>query len=231
MTGEVDTLIISDVHLGSEVCEAEKLLKTLKSYKFKRLILLGDIFDNLNFKKLSSPQWEVLSYINILAETPGIEFVWINGNHDGGITNVMPNIIKAEIREEYTWWWNGRRCLAIHGDQFDDFLKRHRLISDFATAVYQSLQKLDPKNQRIPRLLKRYTKIYLRESKLVAEGAVKYARKKAVDVVFCGHTHNAMHKYFNKYLIDYYNTGCWTEATPTYITIDKHGILIHGYEE
>jgi len=110
------------------------------------------------------------------------------------------------------------------------FLKNHKFISDLATIVYQNLQRLDPKNQTAPRLLKKYTKIYLRESELIAEGAVKYGRKKGVDMVFCGHTHNAMHKYFSKHRIDYYNTGCWTEATPTYITIDKHGPLIHYYK-
>jgi len=127
MTQEVDTPIISDVHLGSNVCEAKKLLKILKIYRFKRLIMVGDIFDNLNFKRLKKSQWKVLSYINMLAEIPEIEFVWINGNHDRGITNFMPNIIKAEIREEYTWRWNGKYCLAIHGDQFDDFFKKSQV--------------------------------------------------------------------------------------------------------
>ena len=42
---EVDTLIVSDVHLGTDLSRPDALLAVLKSYTFRRLILLGDIFD------------------------------------------------------------------------------------------------------------------------------------------------------------------------------------------
>src|SRR5437763_8547420 len=45
-----DTIIISDLHLGSEVSRAPAALKMLKSASFNRLILLGDIFSDLNFR-------------------------------------------------------------------------------------------------------------------------------------------------------------------------------------
>jgi len=47
-TREVDTLIVSDVHLGSDLSRPDALLATLRQYTFQRLILLGDIFDDLN---------------------------------------------------------------------------------------------------------------------------------------------------------------------------------------
>ena len=37
----VDALIISDIHLGSKGCNAEKLLETLKKYEPKELIIVG----------------------------------------------------------------------------------------------------------------------------------------------------------------------------------------------
>jgi len=46
-----DTLILSDVHLGSELSRAREALDLLKSTSFRRLILLGDIFNDLKEKK------------------------------------------------------------------------------------------------------------------------------------------------------------------------------------
>jgi len=48
-----DTVIISDLHLGSEVSQAGAALAFLQSIHFKRLILLGDIFADLNFRRLT----------------------------------------------------------------------------------------------------------------------------------------------------------------------------------
>ena len=47
-----DTLILSDLHLGSEVSRASDAVRMLKAASFNRLILLGDIFSDLNFRRL-----------------------------------------------------------------------------------------------------------------------------------------------------------------------------------
>ena len=41
---EIDTLIVSDVHFGSELCNAELLLEVMSKFRFRRLVLNGDIF-------------------------------------------------------------------------------------------------------------------------------------------------------------------------------------------
>jgi hypothetical protein len=43
-------LILSDIHFGSELCNADLLLEVFAKFKFKRLILNGDIFDHLNLE-------------------------------------------------------------------------------------------------------------------------------------------------------------------------------------
>jgi len=51
MTKEkIDTLILSDIHFGSELCNAELLFEVMSKFKFRRLILNGDIFDHLNLE-------------------------------------------------------------------------------------------------------------------------------------------------------------------------------------
>jgi metallophosphoesterase superfamily enzyme len=47
---EIDTLIVSDVHFGSELCNAELLLEVMSRFRFRRLVLNGDIFDHLNLE-------------------------------------------------------------------------------------------------------------------------------------------------------------------------------------
>ena len=44
-----DTLLLSDVHLGSDISRARDALAVLDSCSYRRLILLGDIFSDLNF--------------------------------------------------------------------------------------------------------------------------------------------------------------------------------------
>jgi UDP-2,3-diacylglucosamine pyrophosphatase LpxH len=47
---KIDTLILSDIHFGSELCNADLLFEVLSKFKFSRLILNGDIFDHLNLE-------------------------------------------------------------------------------------------------------------------------------------------------------------------------------------
>src|SRR5215471_15449472 len=47
-----DTVIISDLHLGSRLSRAADAVEMLQERTFRRLILLGDIFCDLNFARL-----------------------------------------------------------------------------------------------------------------------------------------------------------------------------------
>ena len=89
-----DTIIISDLHLGSEVSRAPAALRMLKSASFNRLILLGDIFCDLNFGRLKKEHWKFLSYIRKLSNPKReIEVVWVEGNHDHGLSQVMSHLV------------------------------------------------------------------------------------------------------------------------------------------
>jgi metallophosphoesterase superfamily enzyme len=144
MTQEkIDTLILSDIHFGSELCNAELLLEVLSRFKFKRLILNGDIFDHLNLEfeerkrhlrdgelphvrkhRLKKNHLKALSFISGLSKPENhCEVVWIEGNHDEGISYILSSLIGATVYDEYVWNFGGNKCLAIHGDQFDQFIE------------------------------------------------------------------------------------------------------------
>jgi metallophosphoesterase superfamily enzyme len=103
MAGPVhDTLILSDVHLGAEISRARAATAMLKENSFRRLILLGDIFADLNFGRLKKEHWQFLGLIRKLSNPKrGIEVVWVEGNHDLGLTNVMSHLVGVKVFQEY----------------------------------------------------------------------------------------------------------------------------------
>src|SRR5262252_3289178 len=110
MQSAVDTLILSDLHLGSEVSRARDALRLLKASHFRRLILLGDIFCDLNFRRLKKEHWQFLSYIRKLSNPKRkIEVVWVEGNHDAGLTDVMSHLVGVRVFQQYAWEYQGIR--------------------------------------------------------------------------------------------------------------------------
>jgi UDP-2,3-diacylglucosamine pyrophosphatase LpxH len=225
----VDTFLFSDLHLGSDVSRCKELMQVLQSYRFRRLILLGDIFDDLNFKRLRRDHWEMLSWLRKLSDPDrGVEIVWILGNHDLLLESVS-HFVGIEVRDKFLWEHQGKRFLAIHGHQFDRFLEENVVISQMATAFYILAQKLDTRRQRFSRLLKRMSKKWLRLSHQVALKAARYARTQGADYVFCGHTHRAVALQLEG--VGYFNTGCWTDLPSHFVTIDSENrIKLHEQE-
>jgi UDP-2,3-diacylglucosamine pyrophosphatase LpxH len=225
-----DTLILSDVHLGAEVSRARAATHMLKENSFRRLILLGDIFADLNFGRLKKEHWKFLGAIRKLSNPKrNVEVVWVEGNHDLGLTNVMSHLVGVKVYQEYAWQYAGLRHLAIHGHQFDGFAVNSVPLSNLGTWFYLLVQKLDLRGNPLSRLIDRLNTRWLRMSAKVARGALAYARMHAADRIFCGHTHDAMH--LGQDGIDYYNSGGWIDSPLTYITVGEDGVRIHEYRE
>jgi UDP-2,3-diacylglucosamine pyrophosphatase LpxH len=224
-----NTLILSDLHLGAETSHAREATRVLKEHRFSRLILLGDIFADLNFARLSKEHWKFLGYIRKLSNPRrNIEIVWVEGNHDHGLTNIMSHLVGVRVYQQYIWRYEGVRHLAIHGHQFDGFQVSNVWLSKFGTALYLTLQRLDFKSKPIVRLIDRLNTRWLRLSSKVSAGALQHARHHAVDRIFCGHTHRALH--VEQDGIHYYNAGGWVDSRLTYLTVDEQGVQIHEYD-
>lgn len=225
-----DTIILSDLHLGSEVSRASDAVRMLKSASFNRLILLGDIFSDLNFRRLKKEHWQFLGYIRKLSNPKrGIEVVWVEGNHDHGLSDVMSHLVGIRVYEEYAWEYCGVRHLAIHGHQFDRFVSRNRVLSTFLAGIHLGLQKFAFGKKRMIGFLERFDTAWLRLSSKVAGGALAHGKTKNVQRVFCGHTHEALT--ISREGVDYYNTGSWTQDRATYVTVDHQGVHICEYQD
>jgi UDP-2,3-diacylglucosamine pyrophosphatase LpxH len=226
-----DVLILSDLHLGSKVSKAEEALHLLKSLHFRRLILLGDIFCDLNFARLNKQHWNFLSYIRKLSNPKrGVNVVWIEGNHDYGLTDVMSHLVGVPVYREYVWTSEGRQNLAIHGHQFDKLIfKNNSILNRAVSNVHLRIQKIEPKGMHISHLLDTMGARWQRLTSRVAKKAVTYGQSLGADRIFCGHTHESTKLKFCN--VEYYNAGAWTGSKPTYITVMGKEVEIHEYTE
>ena len=225
----LDTLILSDLHLGSEVSRAREATELLANVNFRRLLLLGDIFSDLNFRRLTSEHWKFLSRIRKLSNPKRkVEVVWVEGNHDQGLSKIMSHLVGVPVYQRYVWEFEGKRHVAVHGHQFDCFCRENVLLIRLGERIFHELQKLDGGKKRISHLIDRVNTRWLRMEARVAEGAFLYARAGRADRIFCGHTHVATH--MNRHGIDYYNSGCWTNSSPTYLTVGEEGVQICQYK-
>jgi UDP-2,3-diacylglucosamine pyrophosphatase LpxH len=225
-----NTLILSDLHLGAATSRAREATRVLKENVFRRLILLGDIFADLNFARLTKDHWKFLGYIRKLSNPKrNIEVVWVEGNHDHGLTDIMSHLVGVRVYQRYTWQYAGVRHIAIHGHQFDGFQVNNVPLSRWGTSLYLKLQKLDFKSKPIARMIDRLNTRWLRMSSKVAAGALHYARQHDAGRIFCGHTHEALQVQQDG--IEYYNSGGWVDSRLTYLTVDEQGVRIHEYKQ
>jgi len=225
-----NTLILSDLHLGAETSHAREATRVLRGNRFQRLILLGDIFADLNFARLTKEHWKFLGYIRKLSNPKRkIEVVWVEGNHDHGLADIMSHLVGVRVYQDYTWEYRSLKHIAIHGHQFDGFQVNRVRLSQWGTSLYLQLQKLDFKHKPIARMIDRLNTRWLRMSPKVAAGAVAYAKHHEAQRIFCGHTHQALH--VERDGISYYNSGGWVDSRLTYLTIAETGVQIHEYHE
>jgi UDP-2,3-diacylglucosamine pyrophosphatase LpxH len=223
-----DTVIVSDLHLGSEVSRARDALEFLRTVNFRRLILLGDIFADLDFSRLTKEHWKFLGHIRKLSNPKhNVEVVWVEGNHDHGLTEVMSHLVGVSVYQQYEWVYAGKRHLAIHGHQFDSFAIKNFKLTRLGQLIFLWLQKIDSKNKSFARYLDRLNTRWLRLSAQVAQGALSYAKQGKAERIFCGHTHVPLALKGDG--VEYYNSGAWVDLRCSYIAVDREGVNIHEY--
>ncbi len=206
-----DCLVISDLHLGSDVCQA-RLLEDFLEWAVRNtreLVINGDIFDDLNFKRLTKHHFACLKIIRKNTDRTDLKVVWARGNHDGP-AEVVGHIVGVDILDEYIYDNGHVRLLALHGDQFDQFITRHAAITALGCGIYYYIQKLFPK--RASRWVRRTSKKWQRNSRLIRDRAVEYAASRGCRFVTCGHTHLPLEAKIGD--VVYINSGTWTEHPP-----------------
>jgi UDP-2,3-diacylglucosamine pyrophosphatase LpxH len=211
----MDTLVISDIHLGSPVCNREKVLKVL-SLDFKNLIINGDLFDSYSFKRFNKKDWAVLSKIRKLSKSHRL--ILVHGNHDSN-GEFLSIIMGMDFVENYSFILNGKRFYLEHGDKFDHWIKHRPFITWMFTGLYFWVQRLD-KSYHVSRMVKRMSKSWTDAKNIVsAKFIAKYRGK--YDVLLAGHTHFPEVVPFNEGT--YINSGSFCEEVCSFVEIYDDG--------
>lgn len=225
-----DAVVISDIHLGSENCQARELVRFLDAVRrgevpTRRLILNGDVFDSIDFRRLKKQHWKVLSLLRKLSDD--VDVIWLNGNHDGPADVISP-LLGVTVADEAVVESGGRRVLFLHGHRFDQFLSRFPLVTRVADRLYNLLQWLDP-THKFATMAKKNSKTFLRCTAKIEHQSVEYAARKGCDVVCCGHTHHAVANTGGR--VAYFNSGCWTERPCHYLTVRDGVVDVCAFQE
>ncbi|WP_018996426.1 UDP-2,3-diacylglucosamine diphosphatase [Hirschia maritima] len=222
------SIFISDVHLGSEGCQADALCEFLKSNTCEKLYLVGDIIDGWRLrKKWFWPQAHTNVIRRILtAAKRDTDVTYIVGNHDEflraflGFGMSFGHIdVKNRITHEGI---DGKRYLVVHGDMFDGMMRTDRkwimYLGDNAynfmlmvnTKLNQVRRKLGLPYWSLSNELKKRTKKALNFIHSFEEHVADYCRRKGYDGAICGHIHVAEMREING--ITYMNDGDWVES-------------------
>lgn len=225
-----DAVVISDIHLGSDNCQAKYLVHFLDSIRHgslttRRLILNGDVFDSIDFRRLKKQHWKILSLLRKLSDD--ITITWINGNHDGP-AEIVSHLLGVTCTDEVVVETGGKKILLLHGHRFDDFISRYPVLTWIADRVYNLLQRID-KSHYFAKLAKRKSKTFLRCVGKVEAEALRYAARLGCDAVCCGHTHHPVANTTGP--VHYFNSGCWTEKPCHYLTVRDGQVELRSYTE
>ncbi|MEQ8317064.1 MAG: UDP-2,3-diacylglucosamine diphosphatase [Phycisphaerales bacterium] len=222
------TIFLSDLHLGSNGCQAKELSAFLKSVRCDTLYLVGDVIDMWRLK--SKWYWpgkhnRVISRILKMARK-GTRVVYIPGNHDEGArqyAGLSFGGVELVLDAEHVTA-DGRRLFISHGDQFDMVVKHARALSMLGSASYELLLRLNRQYNRVRRLfgleywsLSQFLKLKVKSActyiSRFEEALVEEAKGKGFDGVVCGHIHKAeIRPDDNHQGMMYYNCGDWVES-------------------
>lgn len=250
------TVWISDVHLGTELCQYEKLLAFLKSfetedksgYNLETLYLNGDIIDivQMNHKLFWSKHRVVLKKLLRMADK-GVKIIYILGNHEQPLRNdvflqemynINLNGITIKSEDEYISII-GDRYLVMHGDEFDGVVRMNPYLYKLGDLGYKILTKINKFQNWCRRLVGMKEWSFSLWIKTRVKEAIKFlnnfeilvveeARRRNARGVINGHVHVLSDKEFDG--VRYLNSGTWAEFC-SYIIEHYDGTIEAKYYE
>jgi predicted phosphodiesterase len=218
-------LALSDIHLGSPICQADLTLEIIKRDDYDTLILCGDLLDSYNIHRLCKKQWKILSELRKISKKK--HCVFIKGNHDKDLETISA-LLGFEFVDEYVQVVNKKRILFTHGDRWDIFINTKPFLTELASGIYYLLQKLD-KKQKFTRKIKQYVKTWKGAAHDLTVRIAQYCYNNNYDAVCFGHTHVPRQYHIGG--IECINLGSQCELPITYATIDDLGIITLKHHE
>ena len=228
------SVFISDIHLGTDVCQHEKLLSFLKSletedksgYEVENLFLVGDIVDmvHMNHSIFWTKHRTVIKKLLRMADK-NVNLFYVTGNHDYYLREEMydlPDDLNGiRFCDKVVYLSQScRKYLVIHGDQFDGAIRSMPWLYWLGDKAYSVALFINKWYNRIRKLfgipywsLSLWLKSKVKNAVKFIGNYEQLVCKKIKDEgctgVICGHIHKAEDKMIDD--IHYLNSGCWTE--------------------
>jgi UDP-2,3-diacylglucosamine pyrophosphatase LpxH len=224
-TRRLRSLFISDVHLGTRGCQAERLLDFLKHHDADTIYLVGDIVDGWALRShWHWPQTHNDVVQKLLRKArKGARLIYIPGNHDEFLRDYLGThfggieVVDSAIHVGP----DGRRHMVVHGDLFDVVIRHARWLALAGDKAYDAAIALNTVYNNIRRRLGLPYWSLSQWAKLKVKNAVSFigeyeqmlvaeARRHGADGVICGHIHHA--SIHDAYGLSYINCGDWVES-------------------
>lgn len=224
MKTHLNTVWLSDIHLGSKDCKAAYLLDFLEHHTIDKLYLVGDIIDMWAMQKQF--RWpelhnQVLHKIWSMSQD-GTEVMYLPGNHDQPLQKYS-GMSFGHVQVHRQWIHTtaaGKKLLVLHGDQFDQevcFGPMHAWIGDKAYDLQLFVNRCYNQCRTWRGLpywsLAGHIKKHINGANLAIarykQACCLRAKKYNLDGVVCGHIHHPEISEFEG--IYYYNDGDWIE--------------------
>jgi UDP-2,3-diacylglucosamine pyrophosphatase LpxH len=223
---KVRSIFLSDIHLGTRGCQADRLLDFLREFESDHLFLIGDIIDfwamgrNIQW----SPVQNTVVQKILRRARHGEKVVFIPGNHDEALREYSGTSF-GDILISFEWLHvtaDGKRLLLTHGDQFDQVTRHHRWLAILGDVGYDLLVRLNGWLSWWRRTLrirgywslagfaKRKVKSAVSFIFDFEDSVIHSVRHRGLDGVVCGHIHSATIKAVGELL--YINCGDWVDS-------------------
>ena len=221
------TIVISDLHLGTEHSKTRELAEFLRTVNCNTLIMNGDIIDGWHLQKGGKGKWkkehtDFFKIIMKMMENHNTKVIYVRGNHDDFIDHIAPFTFgNIEIVKDYVHVKNDKRYYVVHGDVFDSVTSNMVWLAKLGDIGYTFLLWVN-RIYNLYRSKKGMPYFSLSQSiKQKVKSAVSYisdyehelvalARARHVDGIICGHIHQPADRMIEG--IHYLNSGDWVES-------------------
>ena len=219
------SIFISDIHLGTKGCQAEKLLDFLRNTESEKLYLVGDIIDCWYMtKNIHWPQSHNDVIQKILRKArKGTDVIYIPGNHDEIIRNFTDQFLgNITVVDQFTHIdVHNRPLMVIHGDQFDVVIRKAKWLAHLGSWAYDLAISVNGtvnwfRNQlhlpywSLSAWAKQRVKSAVNFIGEYEQTLAAYADTQQVSGIICGHIHSA--NICDIAGIRYMNCGDWVES-------------------
>jgi UDP-2,3-diacylglucosamine pyrophosphatase LpxH len=242
MTKKVRAIFLSDIHLGTRGCQADRLLDFLRSYESEYLFLVGDIIDFWSMSRgiVWTQQQNTVVQKVLRRARHGEHVMLVPGNHDEALREYDGvSFGNIQVVNEYVHTAaDGKRYLLIHGDEFDQVTRYHRWVAVLGDVAYNWLVRINGVLSWVRRRFNRpgywslagYAKRMVKTAVTFIfdfeDSVIRHARERGMDGVICGHIHAATIREIDG--VTYINCGDWVDSCTAIVEhLDGRMELLH----